>query len=157
MDVALLALPIDQEHLVVEPLFTEELLLAMPADHRLARKRHVTMQGVSTQPFVLLNEAHCLGEQVISLCRQKSCLPIVSCQSVQLLTVQEMVALGHGLSLIPQMAVAGDTSGHRRYRSLAGEKPQRSLAMIWRRHRYQSGLVKQFIENVRQEARERAG
>ena len=145
VDVAFLALPIDDTHLVVEPLFREELLLAMRAGHRLAKKRRLTMADIADEPFVLLSEAHCLGEQVLSFCRQKSCLPVVSCHSAQLLTVQELVALGHGVSLIPEMAANTDKTKRRLYRSLTGEKPQRTIALIWRKDRYQSPLVKAFI------------
>ena len=38
-DVGILALPIDDERLTVEPLFTEELLLVTPARHKLAKRR----------------------------------------------------------------------------------------------------------------------
>jgi len=66
------------------------------------------------------------------------------------LTVQELVALGHGVSLIPRMAVDGDQSQQRKYRSLTGEKPKRTIAMIWRKHRYQSPAVQRLIEALRQ-------
>jgi LysR family transcriptional regulator, hydrogen peroxide-inducible genes activator len=146
IDVGLLALPIDDERLVVEPLFTEELLLTMAADHPLAAKRRITMQDISAERFVLLSEAHCLGVQVVSFCKQQSCQPAVSCQSAQLLTVQELVALGQGISLIPQMAVDADKSQRRKYRALSGDKPRRTIALIWRKDRSQTLLVKRFIE-----------
>jgi len=151
LDVALLALPIDDDQLVVEPLFEEELLLAMTAGHHLSRKRRLTMDDIREEPFVLLSETHCLGEQIISFCRQQSCLPAVSCHSAKLLTVQELVALGHGVSFIPQMAVRADKSKKRVYRSLSADRPTRTIAMIWRKNRYQSRLVQQFIEQIRKE------
>ena len=151
IDIGLLALPIDNKQLVVESLFTEELLLAMSSGHRLQKKRRITMEDLTEEPFVLLSETHCLGEQVISFCKQKSCLPTVSCHSAQLLTVQELVALGHGISLIPQMAVNVDKSRKRVYRSLAGTKPTRTIAMITRKNRYQSPLVQKFVALVRKE------
>jgi len=149
IDVGFLALPVKGEPLTAEPLFTEELLLAMASGHRLARKRRITMRDIAAEPFVLLSEAHCLGEQVLSFCKQKSCLPVVSCHSAQLLTVQELVASAHGISFIPQMAVDRDKSKQRVYRSIAGEKPARTIAMIWRKNRYQSPLVERFIDNAR--------
>ena len=41
LDVALVALPIDEEMLQVEPLFGEELLLAMSPDHPLAKQARI--------------------------------------------------------------------------------------------------------------------
>jgi LysR family transcriptional regulator, hydrogen peroxide-inducible genes activator len=152
VDLGLLALPVDDDRLAVEPLFTEELVLAMAAQHRLCRKPRVTMADLSEERFVLLSEMHCLGQQVVSFCKQQSCQPSVSCHSAQLLTVQELVALGHGVSLIPQMAVDADKSQRRKYRSLAGEKPTRTIAMIWRKDRSRSPLVERLSQIVRTHA-----
>jgi LysR family hydrogen peroxide-inducible transcriptional activator len=149
IDVGFLALPVAASQLEIEPLFSEELLLAMSADHPLAEQKRITMQHVMEEPFVLLSEAHCLGEQVVSFCKQTSCLPSVSCHSAQLLTVQEMVGLGHGVSLIPQMAADADRSDKRRYRSLSGKKPSRTIAMISRSHRHQTRLIREFMQQVR--------
>jgi LysR family hydrogen peroxide-inducible transcriptional activator len=153
LDVGVVALPVAEELLQVEPLFTEELLLALPPRHRLERKRRVTLQDVSGEPFVLLNEMHCLGEHVLSFCKQQECLPAVSCRSAQLLTVQELVALGRGVSLIPAMATGADRGKRCRYRSLTGRKPARTLAVVWHRHRYHSPLVKEFLDVLREAAR----
>jgi LysR family transcriptional regulator, hydrogen peroxide-inducible genes activator len=149
IDVGVLALPIAEEQLAIEPLLTEELLLAMAARHHLAARRRVTMQDVSLERFVLLSETHCLGQQVVSFCKEQSCQPAISCRSAQLLTVQELVAAGHGVSLIPQMAVKSDQSRQTKYRSLSGEKPTRTIAMIWRKNRYQSPAVERFIAALR--------
>jgi LysR family hydrogen peroxide-inducible transcriptional activator len=97
----------------------------------------------------LLNEAHCLGEQMASFCRQNGFQPSMRCRSAQLLTVQELVALGQGISLMPAMARKLDRSPRRVYRSLAAPRPTRTLAMIWHKHRFQSPLVQRFIEIIR--------
>jgi LysR family hydrogen peroxide-inducible transcriptional activator len=104
---------------------------------------------VTSQPFILLGEAHCLGDQVISFCRQNECLPAVSCQSAQLLTVMELVALGRGISLIPAMARERDGSKRREYRSIRDRPPSRVIAMVWHKDRFQSPLVRALVESVR--------
>ena len=149
LDIAFLALPIETNQLAVEVLFVEELLLAMAPGHALEKKRRITIKDISQESFVLLSEAHCLGEQVLSFCKQKDCLPAVSCHGTQLLTVQELVALGQGVSLIPSMAAAADKTRKRVYRSLSGHPPQRTIAVVWRRDRHQSALVRQLIDHTR--------
>jgi LysR family hydrogen peroxide-inducible transcriptional activator len=149
VDVGVLALPISEDQLEIEPLLTEELLLAMAAGHPLATRRRVSMQHVSLERFVLLSETHCLGRQVVSFCKDQSCQPAISCRSAQLLTVQELVAAGNGVSLIPQMAVNADRSQQTKYRSLTGEKPTRTIAMIWRKNRYHGPAVERFIAALR--------
>ncbi len=124
--------------LVAEELFDEELLVALPARHPLVKKRKLTMDDLDGQPFILLSEAHCLGQQIVSFCRQQSCRPLVTCRSAQLLTVQELISVGHGVSLIPAMACDLDKSNKRCYRRLTGKRPARTVAAIWHKHRHQT-------------------
>lgn len=149
LDLGILALPVNHEHLHVEPLYREELLLAAAAQHPLARQKRVTLADIQGQPFVLLSETHCLGEQIVSFCRQEECSPSIRCRSAQLLTVQELVALRHGISLIPEMAAAADKTKRLKYRSLLGDKPSRTLAVIWHKQRFQTPLVREFLKLVR--------
>ncbi|HEY8503824.1 MAG TPA: LysR substrate-binding domain-containing protein [Gemmataceae bacterium] len=152
LDVGLLALPVRHERLASETLYSEELLLAVPAGHPLARKRRVTMADVGRERFILLDETHCLGEQIVRFCAERACLPAVSCHSAQLLTVQELVGLGHGVSLIPEMAAAADRDARRVYRSLSGARPRRTLAAVWHKHAYHGPLVRHFLAALREHA-----
>ena len=148
-DVGILALPVEDDSLHVETLFQEELYVALPANHKLTKKKRLTIEDVLKEPFVLLSETHCLGEHIVSFCRQKECPPIASCRSSQLLTIQEMVGMGYGLSLIPEMAKEADNSKKRVYRSLSGKKPMRTIVMMWNKNRYRSPLVEAFIRMLK--------
>ncbi|EAQ77328.1 LysR family transcriptional regulator [Blastopirellula marina] len=149
IDVALLALPISMQHIEVETLFDEELLLAMPAGHPLATKKRITIADVRPYPFILLDEAHCLSDNIVSFCRQKSFHPVSVEKTSQLATVQELVALGHGVSMVPEMARRLDHDERRIYSSLSAPKPQRTIAMAWNPYRFQSRLVERFKEVTR--------
>lgn len=152
VDLGLLALPVDDERVAVERLYSEELLVAMAARHRFVKKRQVTLEELTRERFVLLSEIHCLGAQIVRFCERQGCVPALTCRSAQLMTVQELVAMEQGISLVPEMAAKGDRNKLVRYRSISGVKPERTLAMIWHKHRYQSPLVKGLIEIVRREA-----
>lgn len=149
LDVGVIASPIDNALLHSERLFTEELRLALPLKHRLVKKRKITMEDVANEPFILLNEVHCLGEQVMGFCKQHDCLPAVRCRSAQLLTVQKLVALGQGVSLIPAMACESGSGGRCEYRSVADPRPTRTLRIVWHKDRHQSPLVQAFIQKLR--------
>jgi LysR family hydrogen peroxide-inducible transcriptional activator len=149
VDVAICALPIGAKYVEVEPLFDEELFLVIGCEHPLARAKTVRVADLAEHPFVLLGEAHCLTDNVVSFCRQKSLHPVAVEQTNQLSMVQELVALGHGVSLIPAMARARDTGTSRVYRSLAGEKPKRTIAMVSNPYRYRSHIVLRFADHLR--------
>lgn len=148
-DIGVIASPLDNALLQSEAIFTEELLLALPPKHPLLKQRKITLADVAEEQFVLINELHCLGEQIMGFCTQKGCLPVVRCRSVQLLTVQELVALGHGISIIPAMARDRDRGRRCEYRSVTDQKLTRTIRMVWHKDRHQSSLVKCFMQMLR--------
>lgn len=148
IDLAILALPISAKYLQVEPLFEEELLLVLPPDHPLATKATIGLSDVEPYPFVLLDEAHCLTDHIVSFCRQRAFQPVAVERTSQLTMVQELVSLSHGVSMIPAMARRLDQSDRRVYRSLADPKPTRTIAAVWNPYRFQSRLLKAFRERL---------
>lgn len=149
IDLAILALPVPARYLEVEELFEEELLLVLPPDHPLTEVEKIRLTDVEPYPFVLLDEAHCLSDNIVSFCRQRSFQPVAVERTSQLVMVQELVSLSHGVSMIPAMARVLDKTDRRVYRSLAGRKPTRTIAVVWNPYRFQSRLLKAFRERLR--------
>ena len=149
IDVAIMARPLEARYLEIEDLFEEELLLVMAADHPLQNKKQIRITDIESLPFVLLGEAHCLTGNVLSFCRQKAFQPLAIERTSQLATVQELVSLDHGVSLIPAMARHLDTSKRRCYRSLSGTKPTRKIVIVSNPYRFQSRLLKAFKQLLR--------
>ncbi|WP_166822734.1 LysR family transcriptional regulator [Thalassoroseus pseudoceratinae] len=153
IDLAIVALPIPAKYLEVEPLFDEELFLVLPPEHPLVEQPNIRIGDVEPYPFVLLDEAHCLSDNIVTFCRQRSFLPVTVERTSQLAMVQELVSLSHGVSLIPAMARQRDDSDRRVYRSLADPKPTRTVAVAWNPYRFQSRLLKAFREHLAQHGR----
>lgn len=149
IDLAILAQPVIAKYLEVAELFDEELFLVVPAGHALSERAEITPEAVEAYPFVMLNEAHCLTDNIASYCRQQSVQPVTVDRISQLTTVQELVALGHGISIVPEMARRLDSDERRVYRSFDGEKPIRTISMVWNPYRYQSKWVKELMNHLR--------
>jgi DNA-binding transcriptional LysR family regulator len=60
------------------------------------------------------------------------------------------VKLGHGVSFVPQMAVGA--GGGCVYRSLAGDRPTRTVAVARSRTRFRSPLYEAFLKTLRGES-----
>lgn len=146
LDLVVLALPATTAHLECVSLFDEELMLVMPADHPLAEKKRLTAIDLATEPFVLLGEGHCLAHQIESFCAQKRIQGVSVEKTSQLITVQELVALGHGISFIPEMSAKLDRDRRRVYRSLSGDRPSRTIAVATNPYRFQSKLQTRFLD-----------
>lgn len=149
IDVGLLALPAGAKYVSVQPLFEEELMLVLPKEHRLVQKPKVTVDDIRNEPFVLLNEVHCLVEHIESFCNENRFQPLATARIQQLATVINLVALGHGVSLIPDMACQSAADNGVVFRRLDIPRPKRTVAVCWNPNRYQSRLVANFLEALR--------
>ena len=129
-------------------MFTEELRLALPPGHALTRKRSVSPGDIKHEPFIVLKEGHCLGDQVLNFCERRDLKPTITFRSAQLETVQSLVRSGMGISLVPAMAARSEGAGLPHYRSLVGPKPQRMIVAVWPRQRPVSRAANEFLKLI---------
>ncbi|MGD0206887.1 MAG: LysR substrate-binding domain-containing protein [Verrucomicrobiota bacterium] len=148
IDFALASQPIRDERLEVKELFSEELLLALPPGHPLARKRSVTVADLAGESLIVMKEGHCLGDQVLDFCDRRDVKPKISFRSAQLETVQALVAAGLGISLIPVMAMRSERGDLPEYRSLQSPKPQRKIVAAWPKQRPPGRAANEFLKMV---------
>ena len=146
LDIGVMAMPIRDDRLHVEKLYAEPLVMALPAGHRLVARPEVRLADVVDEPFILLDDMHCFGDQVLSLCRRGGVEPRVVCRGEQIVTLLAMVAAGQGVSVVPEMAAAGDTSPQRVYRPLGKPSPTRTLCAVWHKQRYRPPSLRAFAE-----------
>lgn len=104
LDLLLLSLDAELGALEREPLFHEPFLLAAPAGHRLASATEVSPTALDGEPLLLLEEAHCLRSQVLSVCRYLNAPATAPYRASSLTTLVEMVVGGLGVTLLPEMA-----------------------------------------------------
>jgi LysR family transcriptional regulator, hydrogen peroxide-inducible genes activator len=135
LDAGILALPVPDTHLHVEPLFEEDFVLAVPAGHPLADGDDpVPTSAIAGEHVLLLEEGHCLREQALSVCRLAGADERVGFRATSLETLRQMVGADVGVTLLPQLSVrppvpSSDAVVLRRF---ADPVPRRQLAMCWR-------------------------
>ena len=150
VDLAIVALPITEKYLAAEALFEDELLLVLPKGHSLENKQKIRLSDVQDFPFITLDRQHCLSDNIAEFCSRQSIAPITIERTNQLATIQELVALQHGISIIPAMARRLDKSKQRIYRPFAGEKPTRTIALLQNPYRYKNRFVGLFEQYMRE-------
>lgn len=135
LDVILIALPIGEPELETLALFQDKFLLAVPAGRDRKKKRVNASDLLATERLLLLEEGHCLRDQALSFCQQVSPEARESFGASSLATIVQMVAFGHGVTLLPELAVASEVY-HRsdirllRFRS---PEPSRAVGLAWRK------------------------
>ncbi len=149
LDFAIASLPIPDERFVKETLFSEELFLAVPPGHRLAKRRGVAASDLEKERFILMKEGHCLGDQVLRFCNRRDFQPQVSLRSTQIETIKALVRAGLGISLIPAMAIESLKSASPVYRSLIRPSPTRDICVMWPRNRPPGVPGQAFLQVLR--------
>ncbi|MBT3315542.1 MAG: LysR family transcriptional regulator [Anaerolineae bacterium] len=151
LDVGITSLPIKNKMLQTEELLTETLLVASSSKYDIASRASIQVKELDDFPFIALNEVHCLGEQVQSFCYQEEVDLSIVCHTSQLSTVHKCVAMGLGISLVPQALAIDDPIEEVSYRAISDSLPQRKIVAATHIKRHRSYLAQQFIEIVRSE------
>lgn len=101
---------IERIELRVEQIWEEELVAAVPAGHRLANHKTISLRALAPDVFITLPRAPETGhyDQVLHLCSQKGGFRVNIGQEVEQLPVAlALIAAGYGVSLIPSCATDG--------------------------------------------------
>ena len=135
LDAGLLALPVHDEQLHAEFLFEEPFLLAVPEKHPLARRDALTLDELSDQKLLLLEDGHCLREQALEVCRLSGANEKSEFRATSLETLRQMVAADVGITLLPTLAVKPPVarSDNIHLLGFSDSHPSRRIAMLWRK------------------------
>ncbi len=134
LDLALIALPYDVGDLETLKLADENLVACLPSDHALAAEKAVTPAMLAKAQILTLESGHCWREHAWSACRLSTRRANEIFHATSLPTIVQMVAVGLGVTLLPRMAVARETAGHRGVviRPVTSSGPARTIALVWR-------------------------
>ena len=135
LDAGLLALPVNDDTLRVEPLFHEPFFAALPAGHALAKQSVLKVSDIMKEKLLLLDEGHCLRDQALDVCGTGS-RGREEVRATSLETLRQMVAMGLGLTLLPALAVdagARQTKKAVEIRPFKSPPPGRTIGLVWRK------------------------
>ena len=137
LDVLLLAEPCACAGAETLAVARDDFLAALPRRHPLATRQAVALPALNAERLLLLEDGHCLRDQVLAACRQEAGQrggQRGAFAATSLHTLIQMVAGGLGVTLVPKLAVAaGITAGADVVlRPLAGAGGWRTIALAWR-------------------------
>ncbi|BBK40823.1 LysR family transcriptional regulator [Allostella vacuolata] len=133
VDVAVLALPDERPELEAVELFADRFLLAAAAGEAAGLPARVEPSAIAADRLLLLEEGHCLRDQALAYCRRIPAANLATLGATSLTTVLQMVAAGHGVTLLPELVVRAGLDdpriGLRRFRA---PEPLRLVSLAWR-------------------------
>lgn len=150
IDFGLLALPIGTDEFSTASIGVDKFVLAMPENHSLAKaKSPVKLDVLRHERVILLEEGHCLRDQVTQVCQLAFSEPS-EIQATSMATLAQMVAAGLGVTLLPECAVKVEAGTGRGVvtRPFAGQAPSRTIGLVWRKSSPFAGVFTALAEHL---------
>lgn len=151
LDVGILALPVPADGLETAGLYDEPFTVAVPATHALARQDKVRLEDLRGDTLLLLEDGHCLREQALEVCSRIRLHEAQDYRATSLETLRQMVAAGHGITLLPQLAAQSPVGSARglRIKPFAKPAPWRSIGAVWRKSTTRGPAIEAVAEVIR--------
>ncbi len=149
LDATLLALPIENDHLVTQPLFADEFYLAVPSDHNLVERQEITPKDLAQFKLLLLEEGHCLRDQALDICHTMGSDEQQDFRATGLETLRQMVIAGTGITLMPEIAINKKEAGIH-YIPFSDPKPKRTIGLVWRKTSTRSEVIDKIAALINQ-------
>jgi LysR family hydrogen peroxide-inducible transcriptional activator len=134
LDVAILALPIDEPGLVAQAVYDEQFRVLVPARHPWAKEKAIDPARLLDQPLLMLGRGNCFRDQVLDLCTAAGQGGPQVMEGSSLETIRHMVASEVGITVMPAAAVDAIPKNDPllRVRQFAQPEPSRRVGMVWR-------------------------
>src|SRR5690606_13859469 len=133
IDLALIGTEIDRGNLSSVPLFADPFVLA--TGRGLDLPDPVALSNLPRDKFLLLEEGHCLRDQMVDACALKPDLQGRTFAATSLTTILELVAHGYGVTLLPAISLKREARNEGiEFRTLGAPGAARILRLAWRTH-----------------------
>jgi len=151
IDMGILALPVQMDGLEATVLYDEPFTLAVPAGHPLADRERVTAQDLHGEPVLLLEDGHCLRDQALEVCGRVGAQESQDYRATSLETLRQMVAAGHGVTLLPELAAASPVGSARglRIKPFVKPAPARTIGAVWRKSTTRGPAIEAIATAIR--------
>ncbi len=135
LDLLLLAIDVDLGELETCELLSDPFLLAVPAGSELSGHASATPEDLEDRDVLLLEEGHCLRDQTLPFCERSGGREVAGFRATSLSTLVQMVVAGHGVTLVPELAVKREVRATPGLAALPFDAagPSRSIGLAWRR------------------------
>ena len=134
LDCAFLRPPLKtQDGITFELLETEEMVAALPSNHRLARRKRIDLRELAGESFILYPRSvrPGLADAVIAACERAGFTPRVEQFAPQLSATINLITASLGISIVPR-SMQGMHPGALAYVPLRGRPVQARLGIAYR-------------------------
>ncbi|WP_297001714.1 MULTISPECIES: LysR substrate-binding domain-containing protein [unclassified Thalassospira] len=151
LDIALIALPIDENWLEEFELFEDRFVFACAPNNPLTHKKHLEIGDIKDEKLLLLEDGHCLRDQALEVCHKAGWSKSADFQANSLSTLVQMVGAGIGATLLPEMSLEVEARRPDLLKIIPFKNPVpiRRIGMVWRRSSARKSEYRQLAAYLR--------
>ncbi len=132
-----------------EKLFSEPMLLAIPASDPLSEKETILPSDLAAKPFISMNVGESQYELTLAVCRDLGFEPRIAVQGDDPYFVRRCVESGLGAAIVPGFSWRGQFSDRVRLKEITPLR--RSTYLCFRKNRSLHPVAKELIRLIREE------
>lgn len=154
IDAALLSTPLEENDIKEYPLFYEPLVAYFSEDEKDAlSKRMVTPKDIAMEKIWLLNEGHCMRNQILDLCSDQvqklQSGRLYRYESSNVETLRKMVDKNKGLTILPELATFEFNEEQiERVRYFEDPEPVREIALVTSSHFVRLSILQSLMDEI---------
>ncbi len=147
LDLGIISFDPDDSELDSVPQLEDELVLIVPPDHALARKRKVVLADLGTEVFIAHNVTSPSRQHVIEVFRKKRVPLNIGIELSNIETIKDFVRRKIGIAFVPRMCVEQDLAkGEFRVIQVQDFRHTRTVRVILLKDRSHSHAALQFLQ-----------
>lgn len=158
-DLIIATQPVDANAFSFAELYSEEMVLVLPAGHELSKQYHLPQDCRGTlpllpigllkdTPFIQMHSEQKLHQQLLSLCEEAGFTPKIYLQTRSMETALTLASAGLGATLLPMTLLRAFQPKTRPCYAALPTRPRRHALVAWRKKSYLSHAARAFIDSL---------
>ncbi len=152
IDIGLLATPLNDPRLEEHPVFYEEFFAYVAAGEKLPKKKYLLPKDIDLSKLWLLEEGHCLRNQVLDLCELKKKdfqSDRLHYESGSIETLKNLVDHHQGITILPHLATLDlNKKQKEKIREFAHPKPVREISLVINKNFHRTSLLEALKSEI---------
>ncbi|MCK7553490.1 LysR substrate-binding domain-containing protein [Chitinophaga sedimenti] len=152
LDCGLLATPLHNPHLEEHPLFYENFVVFTAKNNKLSEKKVVNAEELDIKEVWLLNEGHCMRNQVLNICRDKFTMGEfrnLEYNTGSVETLKKMVELNEGYTILPELSLQElNARQMNMVRFFKAPEPVREISLVTHRYFVKQAVIEAFKKEI---------
>lgn len=153
IDAGLLSTPLEEKDIKEYPLFYEPFVAYFRNDDKLLQKRTIDAEDVELDRIWLLNEGHCMRNQIIDLCSDQvqrlQARRSYRYESSNVETLRRMVDKNGGMTILPELSISEfDEDRIENVRYFNDPEPVREIALVTNDHFVHFSILQTMMDAI---------